>query len=73
MADYYWKKIPFRNKETGELDGKYKFEILNYKRNYQGDRLSRIKLYADGEIIFEGGYKELTEIIKEYNSTHNNS
>lgn len=63
----YWVRTNYRNRETGEYTDKWRMESLAYRKFHKGEKPSRIRLYADGELVFDGGFKELTDIIKEYN------
>ena len=58
----YWIRTKYRDKETGEYSDKWKMETLAYKKSHKGEKPSRIKLYADGELVFDGGFKELTSL-----------
>jgi hypothetical protein len=64
----YWVRTNYRNKETGEYTDKWRMESLAYGKFHKGEKPSRIKLYADGELVFDGKFKELTDIVKEHNN-----
>lgn len=56
-------EIKFRSPITHEFDEGWK--IIATKSN----NISNLKLYADNELVFEGRYKELIDIIKHNNGT----
>ena len=71
--DYNWTVLRFRNRETDEVDDKYRIEVLGYRKNFDGEnKPSCIRLYADGEVIFEGRYGDLVDIVNKSKQTENN-
>ena len=67
----YWINSYYRDKKTGEYTNKWRMENLVYRDFHKGEKPSRIKLYADGELVFDGKFKELTDIVKEHNNKVN--
>jgi len=67
----YWIITNYRDKITGEHTDKWRMENLAYRDFHKGEMPSRIRLYADGELVFDGRFKELTDIVKEHNNKTN--
>ena len=67
----YWISTKFRDRGTGEYTDKWRMENLVYRYFHKGENPSKIKLYADGELVFDGSFKELTDIVKEHNNKAN--
>lgn len=66
----YWIISKYRDRSTGKYTDDWRMETLNYRKFHKGDRPSRIKLYAEGKLVFDGSFKELIDIIKEHNKTN---
>ena len=67
----YWIITNYCDKRTGKYTDKWRMERLAYRHFHKGEKPSRIKLYADGELVFDGRFKELTDIVKEHNNKVN--
>lgn len=60
----FYVEMKFRSPITHEFDEGWK--IIATKPN----GISNLKLYADNELVFEGRYKELIDIIKRNNGKY---
>lgn len=67
LPSTYWAIDKYRDKKTGMITDDWRMERLCYRSYNAGDNPSCIKLYADGELVFEGRYGELVNVIREYN------
>lgn len=59
----YWEHINFKDEQGNDPSG-WRIDCLGYKKSFEGEKVSKIRLYADYQLIFEGRYGELVEIVK---------